>query len=127
MNQEECLGELERWENLPLERLAYLMGYIRALDPLHRSPEEVWQRVMPERERLDCHFTEGARDALKQVLFPRLIAAGIDPERIYQAVKSLKSMDFLIWANAHINPELARRFPKRMARIAALLGSRAEA
>ena len=127
MTREECLSELERWEELPLERLAYLMGYARALDPLYRSPEEVWQRVMPEEGRLNYYFTEGGRDAFERILYPRLIAAGVDPERILQAMRNLKSIDFFMWANAHINPELAQRFPERMARIAAQLSPRAEA
>jgi len=127
MTQEECLSELERWAELPLERLAYLMGYARALDPLHRSPEEVWQRVMTEQERLDAHFSRGASDALGQVVFPRMIEAGVDPERIRRAIKGLKGIDLLIWAHAQLNPALAQHLPKRMARIAALLGSRAEA
>jgi len=121
------LSELERWAELPLERLAYLMGYARALDPLHRSPEEVWQRVMTEQERLDAHFSRGASDALGQVVFPRMIEAGVDPERIRRAIKGLKGIDLLIWAHAQLNPALAQHLPKRMARIAALLGSRAEA
>lgn len=107
--------------------LAYLMGYAKALDPLHRPPEAVWQRVLPDHQRLDSHFSRGASDALGQVLFPRMIEAGIDPERIRQAMKSLESTDLLIWAHAQLNPELAQRYPKRLARIAARLGSRAEA
>jgi len=126
ITQEECLRELEQWAELPLERLAYLMGYMEALNPLCCFHEEVWQRVLPEEERLDYHFTEGGRDAFEHVLYPRLIAAGVDPERIGQAIRSLKSMDFFVWANAQLNPELAQRLPKRMARITALLGARAE-
>lgn len=127
MTQEECLKELERWESLPLERLAYLMGYAKALDPLHRPPEECWQRVLPEYERLNRRFSEGVHDALGQILFPHMIEAGVDPERIRQAMKSLEGTDFLMWAHVQLNSELAERFPKRMARIAARLGPRAEA
>jgi hypothetical protein len=105
MTQEECLmRELERWAELPLERLAYLMGYARALDPLHRSPEEVWQRVLPEQERLDSHFSEGAAEALEQALLPRMIAVGVDPERIRLAINRLESKDLLIWAQVQLNP-----------------------
>jgi len=82
---------------------------------------------MPEQERLDAHFSRGASDALEQVLFPRMMEAGVHPERIRQAINRLESKDLLIWAQVQLNLELAQRLPKRMARIAALLSPRAEA
>lgn len=127
MTQEECLRELEQWEEIPIERLAYLMGYAKALDLQQRFPEEVWNRVLSKPEHPDSHFSRGASDALEQVLFPRMIEAGISPERIRQAIESLESMDLLVWAHVQLNPELAQRYPKRLARIAARLGLRAEA
>jgi len=103
------------------------MGYLKALDPLYRAPEAVWQRVLPEQERLDRHFSRGASDALGEILFPRLLEAGVSPERIRQAMHSLEGPDFLLWVHAGLDPALARRYPKRLARIAARLAPRAEA
>lgn len=68
MTKEDCLKELAQPE-LPRERAAYLLGYLKALD-------------------------EGE--------------------------------DFLPWVHVQLNPELAERYPRRMARIAARLGSKAE-
>lgn len=127
MTREECLHEMEQWAHLPLERLAYLMGYLKALDPLCPLPEAVWQRVLPEQERLDSHFSRGGNDALEEAIFPRLQGAGVSPERIRQAMHSLEGPDFLLWAHAGLDPALARRYPKRLARIAARLAPRAEA
>lgn len=127
MTREECLRELEQWEELPEESLAYLMGYAKALDLQQRFPEEVWNWVLSKDQPPDSHFSRGASDALEQVLFPRMIEAGIDPERIRQAIKSLESMDLLIWVHVQLSPELARHFPKRLAHIAARLSLRAEA
>lgn len=127
MTLEECQKEMEQWESLPLERLAYLMGYAKVLDPLDRPAEEIWQRVLPEHQRLDRHFSRGAADALEEVVFPRLLAAGVLAERIRQAMRALESTDFLLWVHAQLDSELAQRYPKRLARIAARLGRRAEA
>lgn len=127
MTLEECQKEMERWESLSLERLAYLMGYAKGLDPLHRPAEAVWQRVLPEHSQLDKHFSRGVTDALGEILFPRLLQAGILPERIRQAMGVLSSTDFLIWVHVQLNPQLAQRYPKRLARIAALLNPQSQA
>lgn len=127
MNKEECITELTDPE-LPQERAAYLLGYLKALDPQYLPPRELWDRVLGGNdERMNRHFSWGATDALIEVIYPRLQAVGISLEQFGSALRALEGNDFLLWVHVQLNPELAERYPKRMARIAARLGSRAEA
>lgn len=128
MTKEECLKELAQPE-LPQERAAYLLGYLKALDPQHLPPRELWDRVLGGNdERMNRHFSWGATDALIEVIYPRLQEKGISMEQFGSAMRALnEGQDFLLWVHVQLNPELAEHYPKRMARIAARLGARAEA
>lgn len=57
MTLEECLRELAN-PDLPRERAAYLLGYLKALDPQHLPPREFWDRVLGGNdERISRHFS----------------------------------------------------------------------
>jgi len=39
----------------------------------------------------------------------------------------MEALDLLVWAHAQLDPALAARYPRRLARIAAQLGTHAQA
>lgn len=124
MTRENCLEELAN-PDLPRERAAYLLGYLRALAPQHLPPRQVWDRVLGNSdERINRHFNWGVSDALMDVLLPRLQQLGVSAERFREAFRALDGQDFLLWIHAHFDAELAERHAERLARIAARLSDR---